>query len=102
MTISYNREVDALYIEIIETRVSTKHEAEGIAVDFAMAGSQGSKFSTPASAPATLKSSGGWSWRMWRSQGWRFSDSPLPERRTKLGTYRAAFRIGRWHPEELW
>jgi uncharacterized protein YuzE len=38
MTISYDREVDALYIGFIETSVSTKHVAEGIAVDYAADG----------------------------------------------------------------
>jgi uncharacterized protein YuzE len=35
MTISYDREVDALYIGFIETSVTTKHVAEGVAVDYA-------------------------------------------------------------------
>jgi uncharacterized protein YuzE len=38
MTISYDREVDALYIGFIETSVSTQHVAEGIAVDYAADG----------------------------------------------------------------
>jgi len=38
MTISYDSEVDALYIEFIETTVTTKHVAEGIAVDYAADG----------------------------------------------------------------
>jgi len=38
MTISYDREVDALYIGFTETSVSTKHVAEGIAVDYAADG----------------------------------------------------------------
>jgi len=38
MTISYDREVDALYIGFIETAVTTKHVAEGIAVDYAADG----------------------------------------------------------------
>ena len=33
MTISYDSEVDALYIRFIETTVITEHVAEGIAVD---------------------------------------------------------------------
>ena len=33
MTISYDSEVDALYIRFIETTVTTEHVAEGIAVD---------------------------------------------------------------------
>ena len=44
MTISYDSEVDALYIRFIETTVTTAHVAEGIAVDYAadgrMAGSE--------------------------------------------------------------
>jgi len=35
MRISYDAEVDALYIRFIETTVTTKHVAEGIAVDYA-------------------------------------------------------------------
>ncbi len=35
MTISYDGEVDALYIRFIETTVTTEHVAEGIAVDYA-------------------------------------------------------------------
>jgi len=38
MTISYDSEVDALYIGFIETSVTTKHVAEGIAVDYAADG----------------------------------------------------------------
>jgi uncharacterized protein YuzE len=38
MRISYDSEVDALYIRFIETTVSTKHVAEGIAVDYAADG----------------------------------------------------------------
>ncbi len=38
MTISYDSEVDALYIGFIETTVTTKHVAEGIAVDYAADG----------------------------------------------------------------
>jgi uncharacterized protein YuzE len=38
MTISYDSEVDALYIGFIETSVITKHVAEGIAVDYAADG----------------------------------------------------------------
>jgi uncharacterized protein YuzE len=38
MTISYDREVDALYIGFIDTSVTTKHVAEGIAVDYAADG----------------------------------------------------------------
>jgi len=34
MRISYDSEVDALYIRFIETTVTTKHVAEGIAVDY--------------------------------------------------------------------
>jgi uncharacterized protein YuzE len=36
--ISYDSEVDALYIRFIETTVTTKHVAEGIAVDYAADG----------------------------------------------------------------
>jgi uncharacterized protein YuzE len=32
--ITYDSEVDALYIRFIETTVTTKHVAEGIAVDY--------------------------------------------------------------------
>jgi uncharacterized protein YuzE len=35
MTISYDSEVDALYIGFIGTSATTKHVAEGIAVDYA-------------------------------------------------------------------
>jgi uncharacterized protein YuzE len=38
MRISYDSEVDALYIRFIETTVTTKHVAEGIAVDYASDG----------------------------------------------------------------
>jgi uncharacterized protein YuzE len=38
MTISYDREVDALYIRFIEATVTTEHVAEGIAVDYAADG----------------------------------------------------------------
>jgi uncharacterized protein YuzE len=38
MRISYDPEVDALYIRFIETTVTTKHVAEGIAVDYAADG----------------------------------------------------------------
>ena len=38
MTISYDREVDALYIRFIEATVTTEHVAEGIAVDNAADG----------------------------------------------------------------
>jgi len=34
MRITYDSEVDALYIRFIETTVTTKHFAEGIAVDY--------------------------------------------------------------------
>jgi len=33
MRIAYDSEVDALYIRFIETKVTTEHVAEGIAVD---------------------------------------------------------------------
>jgi len=38
MRITYDREVDALYIRFKETTVTTKHLAEGIAADFDAAG----------------------------------------------------------------
>ena len=38
MRITYDTEVDALYIRFIETTVTTKHVAEGIAVDYAYDG----------------------------------------------------------------
>ncbi len=34
MRITYDSEVDALYIRFIETTVTTRHVAEGIAVDY--------------------------------------------------------------------
>ncbi len=34
MKISYDSEVDALYIRFIEASVTTKHVAEGVAVDY--------------------------------------------------------------------
>ena len=38
MRITYDPAVDALYIRFEETRVTTKHVAEGIAVDYDAAG----------------------------------------------------------------
>jgi uncharacterized protein YuzE len=38
MRISYDSEVDALYVRFIETTVTAKHVAEGIAVDYAADG----------------------------------------------------------------
>jgi uncharacterized protein YuzE len=38
MTISYDSQVDALYIGFIETSVTTQHLADGIAVDYAADG----------------------------------------------------------------
>ena len=38
MRITYDSEVDALYIRFIETTVTTNHVAEGIAVDYDMDG----------------------------------------------------------------
>lgn len=38
MTISYDSEVDALYIRFIETTVTSTHVAEGITVDYAADG----------------------------------------------------------------
>ena len=38
MTISYDSEVDALYIRFIEATVTTEQVAEGIAVDYAADG----------------------------------------------------------------
>ena len=35
MRITYDAEVDALYIRFLDTPVTTKHVAEGIAVDYA-------------------------------------------------------------------
>lgn len=35
MRITYDAEVDALYIRFLNTTVTTKHVAEGIAVDYA-------------------------------------------------------------------
>ncbi len=34
MTITYDREVDALYIRFKETTVTTKHLGEGVALDY--------------------------------------------------------------------
>ncbi|HBW46884.1 TPA: hypothetical protein DEF17_02985, partial [bacterium] len=36
MRITYDSEVDALYIRFVETTVTTNHVAEGIAVDYDM------------------------------------------------------------------
>ncbi len=38
MRISYDAEVDALYIRFLETTVTTQHVAEGIALDYAADG----------------------------------------------------------------
>jgi len=38
MKITYDSEVDALYIRFVETTVTTKHVAEGIAVDYGAEG----------------------------------------------------------------
>ena len=38
MRISYDAEVDALYIRFLETTVTTKHLTEGIAADYAADG----------------------------------------------------------------
>lgn len=38
MRITYDTEVDALYIRFIETTMTTQHVAEGIAVDYAADG----------------------------------------------------------------
>jgi len=38
MKITYDREVDALYIRFKETTVTTKHLAEGIAADYDSSG----------------------------------------------------------------
>lgn len=38
MRITYDAEVDALYIRFLETTVITRHVAEGIAVDYATDG----------------------------------------------------------------
>ena len=38
MRITYDTEVDALYIQFIETTVTTQHVAEGIAIDYASDG----------------------------------------------------------------
>ena len=35
MRITYDKEVDALYIRFIETPVTTQHVGEGVAVDYA-------------------------------------------------------------------
>jgi len=41
MKITYDREVDALYIRFKETTVTTEHLAEGIAPDYDSSGLQG-------------------------------------------------------------
>jgi len=38
MTISYDSEVDALYVRFLETTVTSQHVAEGVAVDYAADG----------------------------------------------------------------
>jgi uncharacterized protein YuzE len=38
MRITYDRQVDSLYIRFIETTVTTEHVADGIAVDYAADG----------------------------------------------------------------
>ena len=38
MRITYDSEVDALYIRFIETTVTTNHVAEGVAVDYVAEG----------------------------------------------------------------
>ncbi len=38
MRITYDAEVDALYIRFVETTVTTQHVAEGIALDYAADG----------------------------------------------------------------
>jgi uncharacterized protein YuzE len=38
MRITYDTEVDALYIRFLETTVTTQHVAEGLAVDYATDG----------------------------------------------------------------
>ncbi|MBZ5561684.1 MAG: DUF2283 domain-containing protein [Acidobacteriia bacterium] len=38
MTISYDSEVDALYIRFLDTTVTSQHVAEGVAVDYAADG----------------------------------------------------------------
>lgn len=38
MTISYDSEVDALYIRFIEATVTSEHVAEGVALDYAADG----------------------------------------------------------------
>lgn len=39
MRITYDAEVDALYVRFVETTVTTKHVAEGLAVDYSAEGS---------------------------------------------------------------
>ena len=39
MTITYDTEVDALYIRFLETTVTTKHVADGVALDYSADGS---------------------------------------------------------------
>jgi uncharacterized protein YuzE len=38
MRITYDTEVDALYIRFLETTVTTQHVAEGVALDYAVYG----------------------------------------------------------------
>ena len=39
MTMTYDAEVDALYIRFVETTVTTKHVADGVALDYSAEGS---------------------------------------------------------------
>ena len=38
MKITYDSQIDALYIQFLDSKVTTKHLAEGIAVDYAPEG----------------------------------------------------------------
>ncbi|HID31674.1 MAG TPA: DUF2283 domain-containing protein [Desulfobacterales bacterium] len=54
MRITYDTEVDALYIRFLETTVTTQHLAEGIAVDYAAGSSKACAAPSPSpSIPAS-------------------------------------------------
>jgi uncharacterized protein YuzE len=65
MKITYDPEVDALYIQFLETTVTTEHLAEGIAADYDQEGRlAGLRLSTRSSASAIPISCGGSSWKI--------------------------------------
>jgi uncharacterized protein YuzE len=68
MTISYDSEVDALYIRFIETTVTTEHLAEGIAVDYAADGRMaGIEILDARNASAAPRCSAASCWKTWPS-----------------------------------